>query len=306
MSVLQYNKYIWLVDTIRSAGKITKEDIDRKWVSSSYNENHESRFPERTFFRCKNDIMSLFDIEIKCDRANGSVYYIDESDSNSQTKQWLLSQFAMSQSLDTSRELRDCILYEPIPAGTEYLTTIVDAIRDSRMLHVTHLRFDSTEAPHIFFFAPYCLKVFKQRWYMLGMVEEIVETGKPASKEPKIYALDRVHHLELLDRHFKRPKNFDAHAYFANFYGVFCGQQYKPEFVRARVQPLSAKFLRSLPLHHSQKEVEPCVFEWYIAPTLDFIQQLRTYGSELEILAPQSLREKFADEAKALSELYLE
>ena len=57
MSVLQYNKYIWLVDTIRSAGKITKEDIDRKWVSSSYNENHESRFPERTFFRGKNDIL---------------------------------------------------------------------------------------------------------------------------------------------------------------------------------------------------------------------------------------------------------
>ena len=306
MSVLQYNKYIWLVDTIRSAGKITKEDIDRKWGSSSYNENHESRFPERTFFRCKNDILSLFDIEIKCDRANGSVYYIDESDSNSQTKQWLLSQFAMSQSLDTSRELRDCILYEPIPAGTEYLTTIVDAIRDSRMLHVTHLRFDSTEAPHIFFFAPYCLKVFKQRWYMLGVVEEIVDTGKPASKEPKMYALDRVHHLELLDRHFKRPKDFDAQAYFANFYGVFCGPQYKPEFVRAYIKnDVSAKYLRSLPLHHSQKEVEPCVFEWYIAPTLDFIQQLRTYGSELEILAPQSLREKFANEAKELSKLYL-
>ena len=184
MSVVQYKKYFWLVDTIRSAGKITKEDIDRKWVSSSYNENHESRFPERTFFRCKNDILSLFDIEIKCDRANGSVYYIEDSDSNSQTKQWLLSQFAMSQSLDASRELRDCILYEPIPAGTEYLTTIVDAIRDSRMLHVTHLRFDSTEAPHIFFFAPLCLKVFKQRWYMLGYVEELVDTGKPASTEP--------------------------------------------------------------------------------------------------------------------------
>ena len=305
MSVLQYNKYIWLVDTIRSAGKITKEDIDRKWAYSSYNENHESRFPERTFFRCKNDIMLLFDIEIKCDRANGSVYYIDESDSNSQTKQWLLSQFAMSQSLDTSRELRDCILYEPIPAGTEYLTTIVDAIRDSRMLHVTHLRFDSTEPPHIFFFAPLCLKVFKQRWYMLGLVEEIDGVSKTPKVEPRIYSLDRVQHLELMDRHFKRPKNFDPQAYFHDFYGVFCGPQYKPEFVRARLQPLAAKFLRSLPLHRSQKEIEPCVFEWYIAPTLDFIQQLRTYGSELEILAPQSLREKFADEARHLAEMYL-
>lgn len=29
MSVVQYKKYFWLVDTIRSAGKITKEQ-DRK------------------------------------------------------------------------------------------------------------------------------------------------------------------------------------------------------------------------------------------------------------------------------------
>ena len=40
MSVVQYKKYFWLVDTIRSAGKITKEQIDRKWSSSRYNDSH--------------------------------------------------------------------------------------------------------------------------------------------------------------------------------------------------------------------------------------------------------------------------
>jgi predicted DNA-binding transcriptional regulator YafY len=50
--------------------------------------------------------------------------------------------------------------------------------------------------------------------------------------------------------------------------------------------------------------VEPCVFEWYVAPTLDFIQQLRTYGSELEILQPQSLREQFKAELKKQLALY--
>ena len=112
-----------MVDTIRSAGKISREEIDRKWASARINDNHESRLADSTFFRYKNDVEELFDIEILCDRANG-LYYIDDSDINSQTKQWLLSQFAVSQSLDTSRELRDRILYEPIPEGTEYLTTI--------------------------------------------------------------------------------------------------------------------------------------------------------------------------------------
>ena len=304
MSVSQYNRYIWLVDTIRSAGKITREEIDRRWMHSSYNESHESRFPDRSFYRCKNDIESLFDISIRCDRANGSVYYIDESDSNSQTKQWLLSQFAMSQSLDTSRELRDCILYEPIPAGTEYLTTIVEAMREKKMLHIAHLRFDSTEPPHVFLLAPLCLKVFKQRWYVLGLVEEIDDAHSTPKDEPRIYSLDRVQHLEITEKAFRRPKKFDPKAYFAGFYGVFCGKQYKPELIRARVNELAAKYLRSLPLHHSQKEVEPCVFEWFVAPTFDFVQQLRTHGSEMEILAPQSLRKQFAEEALRLMEMY--
>ena len=70
------------------------------------------------------------------------------------------------------------------------------------------------------------------------------------------------------------------------------------------VEPLAAKFLRSLPLHHSQKEVKPCVFEWHVAPTLDFIQQLRTYGSEMEILKPISLREQFKEELEKQLALY--
>lgn len=305
MAVTQYNKYIWLVDTIRSAGKITRAEIDRRWEQSHLNENHNSQIPERSFFRFLNDIQVFFDIEIKCQRSPyGGLYYIAESDSNSQTKQWLLSQFAMSQSLDTSRELRDKILYEPIPAGTEYLTTIVDAMRDHKMLQVSHLRFDSSEPPHVFLLAPLCLKVFKQRWYVLGMTKELDDKSLELNKELRLYALDRVQRLELTDKPFKQPKRFSPQKYFSGYYGVFSGKQYKPELIQARVEPLAAKFLRSLPLHHSQKEIEPCVFEWFVAPTLDFIQQLRTYGSEMEILKPTTLREQFKAELEKMRRIY--
>jgi predicted DNA-binding transcriptional regulator YafY len=209
----------------------------------------------------------------------------------------------MSQSLDASRELRDSIIYESILEGTQYLTTIVTAISESRNLLCTHQRFD-TDKPHVFYLSPLCLKVFKQRWYVLGICTELDGTIDP--KSPKMYSLDRIVSLELLEKTFKRPKNFNAHEYFAPFYGVFCGNDLKPELVRVRMaSEKDAKYLRSLPLHHSQSEPEPCIFEWHVAPTFDFIQQLRTYGSTIEVLAPQSLREKFADEARELSKLYL-
>lgn len=302
MSVVQYKKYFWLVDTIRSAGKITKEQIDRKWSSSRYNDNHETSIPDTSFYRIRRDIEELFDIEILCDRTSGQ-YYIDDSDLNSRTKQWLLSQFAMSQSLDASRELRDNIIYESIPEGTQYLTTIVTAIGESRMLLCTHKRFDS-DAPHVFYLSPLCLKVFKQRWYVLGNCTEL--DGMIDPKSPKMYSLDRVVSLELMEKTFKRPKNFNAREYFAPFYGVFCGNELKAELVRVRLESeKDAMYLRTLPLHASQAEPEPCIFEWHVAPTFDFVQQLRTYGSKLEVLAPQWLREKFAEEAKKLYEMYV-
>ena len=301
MSFALLKKYIWLVDTIRSVGHISREDISRKWSYSSANENKEPGYPESSFHRNINEIRSLFNIDIQCNRTTGQ-YYIAESDLTSQTMQWLLSQFAVSQSLDTSRELRDRILYEPIPEGSEYLTTIVNAMHDSQWLHITHQRFDS-DAPHEFYLAPYCLKVFKQRWYVFGAKCELDERlAVNASSTTRIYALDRVKKLEISDKSFKLPKNFDAEKYFAHSYGVFCG--YEPELIRARFDENAAPYVRTLPLHPSQKEVEPCVFEWYLAPTLDFIQQLRTQGSQLEILAPQSLRDKFIKEAQDILKIY--
>ena len=299
MSVSQYKKYIWLVDTIRANRRLNKEQIDRKWSNSRLNEKHASRIPSTTFFNMRNEIEKVFDIEIKCDKG---YYYIEETDLGSQTKQWILSQFALSQSLKTSREMHENIIYEFIPSGTQYLTTIVSAISESRVLLCTHQRFDSDD-PHTFYLSPLCMKVFKQRWYVLGICHEL--DGTLDKRSPKMYSLDRVKSLELLDRTFTRPKNFDPAEFFAPSYGAFCGKDLKAEIIRVRLkEELDAKYLRSLPLHSSQKEPEPLIFEWYLAPTFDFIQQLRTYGSNLEVLAPQSLRDKFAEEAEELMKIY--
>lgn len=50
MSVVQVKKYFWLVETIRSAGKISREKIDRKWANARINDNHETHLPESTFY----------------------------------------------------------------------------------------------------------------------------------------------------------------------------------------------------------------------------------------------------------------
>lgn len=66
-----FDKYIWLVDTIYRAGKITLEEINKRWMRSQLSEG--TSLPHRTFHNWRNAIEQVFDINIECDRKAG--YY---------------------------------------------------------------------------------------------------------------------------------------------------------------------------------------------------------------------------------------
>ena len=75
-----YGQYVWLIDTIRSAGRITKAEIDRRWAKSSLNEKREATYPLRSFHRHKEAIREIFGLIIGCDLSGGYVYYISNFD----------------------------------------------------------------------------------------------------------------------------------------------------------------------------------------------------------------------------------
>jgi hypothetical protein len=298
MAASQFNRYIWLVDTIRSAGRISRQDIDRRWAHSPFNEKGEDGIPERTFFRYKIAIEELFGIDICCDRTTGK-YYLADSNYESRTKQWLLSQFALSNSLSDSRQLQGRILYEEIPQGTQYLTTITQAMSENKFLLVRHQKFDSVEV-HEFMFAPYCLKVFKQRWYVLA--------NSPSDNKKRVYGLDRIHAIEPTTQKYKIPETFDAEFYFRYAYGVTVLDKQQPEQVVISIDEEQADFLRTLPLHPSQKEIEPIngypAFSFYLYPADEFLRELYAYGSALEVHEPKWLREDFAKDAAKTNKQY--
>ena len=147
--------------------------------------------------------------------------------------------------------------------------------------------------------APYCLKVFKQRWYVAGC-------PSTHSNETRIYALDRVKDMRPTEIKFVYPESFNAKAFFAPYYGVFRNATPTKVIIEANAQ--SAQFLRLLPLHESQKELRQfhgnTFFEYYIAPTLDFIQELRTHGTDIRVREPEELVKIFRDEAQKAYEMY--
>lgn len=289
--------YIWLINTI-ARGPISREVINEKWAHSPVNDYKQDYIPESTFHRWKNTIELLFDIQIKCNSNNE--YYIEEAadlrGANMRTR--MLNLMSMNSLLKDCKELNRQILFEPVPAGEQFLAPIIEALRDKHAIQMTYQGFDKTH-PSTFVVEPYCLKMFKQRWYLLAY--------SPVKDKTLVYALDRMHEVELTKQKYELPNDFDAEFYFRKTYGVSFAEE-QPEEVKISISAGQANYLRTLPLHPSQKEEERneeySVFSYYVVPTFEFCQELYQYGSDVEVLAPEKLRQEFARDAAKTNKMY--
>ena len=121
-------------------------------------------------------------------------------------------------------------------------------------------------------------------------------------------ALDRMITATITSEDFTLPKEFSADGYFGNIYGVRVYSDMKPEKVLLKVSPMQTKYFRSLPLHRSQEEVEThedySIFSYFLTTDYDFKQDLLSFGKEVEVLEPQSLRKDISIIITALNSKY--
>lgn len=292
-----FNCYIWLLNTI-ARGPISRAAIDEKWAHSSVNEYKQDYLPESNFHRWKSTVEMLFDVHIKCNAYNE--YYIEEAADlrGSDLRMRALNLMSMDSLLKDSKELSDQILFEPIPSGEKFLTPIIEAMRDKTAIEMTYQSF-TRQKPATFIVEPYCLKVFKQRWYMLAY--------SPGLDKAMIYSLDRVHAIEPTKQKYKLPNGFNAEEYFKNTYGV-TGMDEEPEVIEICIDAMQANYLRTLPLHSSQEEIERnddySIFRFHTFPSYEFLQELRKYGSDVEVISPESVRAEFREDTESLYRIY--
>ena len=295
-----FNRYVWLVETILRAGRITFEEINEKWNRSRLNYSGDV-IPLRTFHNHRQAIEEMFDINIECDRRGGYVYYIENEDvmRRGDMRYWMLNAFSVGNLLSESSEMKDRILFEKIPSGHQYLTSFLEAIRDNLIVDITYQSFGKDE-PYTFPVEPYCLKVFRQRWYLLA--------HSPQYEELRIYSLDRLHQVEVTNTPFLYPVDFSPEDYFHHSFGIIHSDGEAPETVVIKVNGNQRRYFETLPLHHSQTLVEDqtdyALFQYLLHPTYDFQQELLSHGKNVEVLKPIWLRLEVADIVQQMAEMY--
>ena len=284
-----FREYIWLVNTIYKAGKISLSEINDKWIETDMSGGVE--FSRTTFHRHKIAIEDMFGIYIECDRKNGFKYYIGneyvlQEDS---VQNWMLSTLSVSSLLTESMSLNERILLENIPSGGDKLKQIIKAMKESKKITITYRRYGG-HATRTFDLEPYCVKLFGQRWYMLGRF---------ADRGLATFSLDRILDIKMRHEKFKYDEDFDAVNYFSDCFGVMLDENSKPEKVLIRAYGYEPYYLRDLPLHHSQREIQSTEeysdFELRLKVTSDFKSKLLSRGEWIEILEPKALAEEIVE-----------
>mgnify|MGYP001346019513 FL=1 len=108
------NRYIWIVDTIRRYGRISRRELNELWSRSPYAEG-ELEIPRRTFFNYRQAIEDLFAIRIGCDTSTYE-YYVEGRESQTLTD-WLLNASVTSSVLKNSQDIADRIMLEDVPSA---------------------------------------------------------------------------------------------------------------------------------------------------------------------------------------------
>lgn len=284
-----FREYIWLVNTIYKARKISLSEINEKWIETDYSGGVE--FSRTTFHRHKIAIEDMFGIYIECDRKNGFKYYIGNEyvlQENS-VQNWMLSTLSVSSLLAESMSLNERILLENVPSGGEKLKMVIKAMKENKKLSITYRRYGG-HATRTFDLEPYCIKLFGQRWYLLGRF---------ADRGFATFSIDRMLEIKMNDEKFKLDEDFDAASYFSDCFGVMLDENSKPEKVLIRAYGYEPYYLRDLPLHHSQREIQSTEeysdFELRLKITSDFKSKILSRGEWIEILEPKALAEEIVE-----------
>lgn len=274
-------RYVWIIDTIRRYGSISLRKLNELWQKSAVSDGQP--LPRRTFYNYRQAIAELFNITIASNPATYE-YYIDADESRESITDWLLNSAAMSNVLSTVSDVSDLIFLEDVPSARLFLSQVVSALRDRHPVRFTYRPYTrSTPTPGVVV-EPYFLKIFRQRWYMTGR--------NTADGRIKTYALDRMEEVRVDDAVFTPDPAFDAEAYVRDAFGIIFSQG-EPKEVVIKTSPRQAKYLRALPLHHSQTEGihdDYSLFHYRLRLTEDFVQELLSLGPKVTVLAPPELK----------------
>jgi predicted DNA-binding transcriptional regulator YafY len=268
----------------------TKQDI------LDYFEDNDKGFNERTFYRLKETLARDFGIEIVFDYNNDGYFFDEQKSTNPESFLSLLEVLATAELFSTNFKQKNNALsfvefenkaaIESIPN----FKIVLDAIQQQLPITFNHNSFYHLKED-VYTLKPYFLKQYQNRWYVIGETEKGYRT----------FGIDRIDNITIGIKKFK-PKTEEAKDKFSHVIGLNY-VDHKMEKIQLSFHISQKPYIVSLPLHHSQKEINAEIegsfdIELLIHPNFEFRQQVLKYGSLVKVLEPKWLAEEIKEELR--------
>lgn len=266
---------------------VPREELE-EYVRLRMEERDATPVDIRTIQRDFKDIEDLFGICIRFDK-KWSGYYINEEDSliNEQYERLLLN-FDLLNALDKTSNLHTYVLAEHHrPSDTECLPALIKAIKFSHPVAFDYIYVREEGRMRKKKVLPHYLKEDQQRWYLLAYDNNVLKT----------FNVDCIRNLRIYyEETFKRDMDIDANDLFKDSYGIWNQPDIPVENIELSYSALDGRFLKSVPLHHSQQIIADNETEFRITLRLritnDFVMALLARSSSLTVIKPLHLRER--------------
>lgn len=288
------NKYIWILDVVERYGRISRKELSRLWLNAVVSGNEP--LTRRTFYNYRNNIEDIFGIKIAYDNTTFE-YYIEQDSDSGGMSEWLVNSISINGILSDASDISSRIMLEEIPSARKFLSSIVEAIKTNRKIEFSYTPFYRTGTTRHIILEPYFLRIFKQRWYVIGYNQ--------SDKKIKTYSLDRFNEVSVLPEGFEMPET-NVRDFFINNFGIMTSNG-EVKDVTLRVEQEEAKYLRALPLHHSQTEQiydGYSLFHYKIYLTMDFVNEIISHGNRITVMAPVELKTMVVDTLQNALENY--
>lgn len=251
----------------------------------------------RTFQRDLNEIGTIFNIDIQCNNQNQ--YFIAE-DEQSGFNNRMMEAFDVFNSFTMGQKLQPYLLFERrCSIGTEHLYGLLHAIKNRYLVRFIYQKYFD-EIQTVREVEPYALKEFKGRWYLLSKDYK--------DNNIKTFALDRIRELEITKSKFLFPENIVPQEYFKNCFGVTNSNKSELEEIILSFDPLQGKYIKSYPLHESQKVIKDNDEELRISlkvfQTHDFLMELLSFGEDLHVIKPKRLIKRMKEMIMKMDQIY--
>ena len=293
------SRYNLIIKKLRKHPATFEEIADYLSFESELQE-YNFNISKRTFQRDLNDIRSVYNIDIRYDFSR-RVYHIDYED-QPEVYERILEAFDTFNALNLSDRLSTYIQFEKRkPQGTEHLYGLLHAIRNNFQINVLYEKYWTDEFTQRVL-EPYILKEFKNRWYVLAKDQKDARI--------KIFALDRIKDYDITKKRFQPPGDFNVNEYFRYCFGIISPNENRPHNIILSIEPTQGKYIKSLPLHETQKILidndKELRIQLTLYITMDLIIELLSMGDSVKVIKPTSLKNQLIKTYKKALEQYHE